>query len=223
MMSKQAMQSCIDILAPRILAIWDIEKEPEWYEGQIVFQKDLSPTSHDKVQAWLTSVQNEEQNTESHNRVSEEEPSVFNTLHLAEQDIRAKKSEAGLITLQLRKQSHTQSKDLYKMTHHGYQDMFTPSKTKFSTSTPAVVRHVEGLTQDTFKILDHQVNDLISQDISLSQIGVTHDILTSARHTIKESQELSQHEESMILSQGNSKINRKDIKIHNKNASVAGF
>ncbi|PNF15884.1 hypothetical protein B7P43_G08000 [Cryptotermes secundus] len=223
MMSKQAMQSCIDILAPRILAVWDIEKEPEWYEGEIVFQKDLSPTSHDKVQAWLTSVQNGEQNTESHNRVSEEEPSVFNTLHLSEQDIRSMKSEAGLTTLQSRKQSHTQRKDLYKMTHHGYQDMFTPSKTKFSTSTPSVVRHVEGLTQDTFKTLDHQVNDLISQDISLSQPGVTHDILTSVRHTIKESRELSQHEESMILSQGNSKINRKDIKIHSKNASVAGF
>lgn len=223
MMSKQAMESCIDILAPRILAVWDIEKEPEWYEGQIVFQKDLSLTSHDKVQAWLTSVQNEEQNTESHNGVSEEEPSVFNTLRLSEQDIRSKKSEAALTTVQSTKQSHTQRKDLYKMTHHGFQDMFTPSKTKFTTSTPSVVRHVEGLTQNTFKTLDHQVNDLISQDISLSQIGVTHDVLTSVRHTIKESRELSQHEESVILSQGNSKIKRKDIKIHNKNASVAGF
>jgi hypothetical protein len=171
----------------------------------------------------LTNVQNEEQNSELHNGLSEEEPSVFNALHFSEQGIRSKKSEAALTTLQSRKQSHTQRKNLYKRKHHGFQDMLTPSKTKFSTSTPSVVRHVEGFTQDTFKILDLQVNDLISQDISLSQTGVTHDVLTSVRHTIKESRELSQHEESMILSQGNSKMRKKDIKIRNKNASVAGF
>jgi hypothetical protein len=204
-MSKQAMESCIDIMAHRILAVWDIEKEPEWYEGQIVFQKDHSLTSHDKVQAWLTSVQNEEQNNESHSGLSEEEPSVFNTLHFSEQDSRSKKFKAALTTLESRKQSHTQRKDLQKMTHNGFQDMFIPSKTKFSTSTPSVVRH-----------------DLISQDISLSQTGVTH-VLMSVRHTIKESQELSQHEESMILSQGNSNMKKKAINIHNKNESVAGF
>jgi hypothetical protein len=57
----------------------------------------------------------------------------------------------------------------------------------------------------------------------VSQTGVTHDGLTSVRQTVEESQELSQHEESMILSQRSSKMKKKDIKIHNKNASVAGF
>lgn len=217
-MSKHEMESCIDVLAPRVLAVWDIEKEPEWFEGQITFQKDVSPTSHDKVQAWLTNVQNEKQNNESHSGLSEEEPSVFSTLHLSGQDARSKKSKYALTTQPL-----TPRKDLYKMTNHGFQDVFTPSKTKFSTSTPSVARNVEGHTQDTFKILDIQVNDPISQDTSVSQTQVTHDGLTSVRHTMKESQELLQYEDSMVLTQRSSKIKEKDIKIHKKNAFVAGF
>jgi hypothetical protein len=222
-MSKHAMESCTDILAPRILAVWDIDKEPEWYEGQVVLQKDVSPTSHDKVQAWLTNEQNEEQNNESCNELSEEKPSIFNTLHLSEQDIRSKKSKDAMTTLQSRKQSLTPGKDLHKMTNPGFHDVFTPSKTRFYTSTPSAARYVEGPTQDAFEIVDVQVNDLINEDISVSQMQDTHDGLTSVRHTIKESQELSQYEGSMVFTQGNSKINKKDIKIHNKNASVAGF
>jgi hypothetical protein len=223
MMSKHEMESCIDVLAPRILAVWDIAKEPEWYDGQIVFQKEVSPTSHDKVQAWLTNVQKEKPNSESHNGLSEEEPSVFSTLHLSEQDIRSKKSKCVLTTLQSRKQPLTPRKDLYKMTNHGFQDVFTPSKTKFSTSTPSVARHIESPAQDTFKILDLHGNYLINQDTSVSQIQITHDGLTSVRHTMKESQELLQYEDSIVLTQSSSKIKKQDVKIHKKNAFVAGF
>jgi hypothetical protein len=214
MMSKHEMESYIDVLAPRILAVWDIEKEPEWCEGRITFQKDVSPTSHDKVQEWLTNVQNKEK----HSGLSEEEPSVLSTLHLSEQDTRSKKSKYSMTT-----QSVTPRKDLYKMTNCGFQDVFTPSKTNFFTSTPSVARNIEGPTQDTFKILDFKVNDPIIQDTSVSQTQATRDGLTSVRCTVKESPELLQYEDSMVLTQRSSNIKKKDIKIHKNNAFVAGF
>jgi hypothetical protein len=228
MMSKQVMESCVDVLAPRILGVWGIEEEPEWYEGQFVFQEDLSPTSHDKVQAWLTSVQNEQQNNVSHNGQSEERASSsFNALNVSsEQEVRgSKKSKVALTTPQSRKHSQIPIKDLHKTIPHGSQNILTHSKKKFATSTPltSVLRHTEGPTQDTFQILDLQVNDTFSQDIFVSQNQNTYSGLTSTRCTIPQSQELSQDKECMILSHTTSKMKNKDIKIHSRNAFVAGF
>jgi hypothetical protein len=224
-MSKQAMESCVDVLAPRILAVWDIEKEPEWYEGQFVFQEDLSSTSHDKVQAWLTSsVQDEKQNSVPHSGLSKEQASSFNALNVSskQEDIGRKSSKASLNTPQTRK--HTPKQDLHKTPHDGLQNVSTHYREKFATSTPlnSVLRHNEGPTQDTLQVLDPQMDDTASQDMFVSQDQNTY-ALTSTRCTIQESPESSQDEECMILSQTTSKMKKKDTKIHSKNAFVAGF
>jgi hypothetical protein len=221
-MSKQTMESCVDILAPRILAVWDIEKESEWYGGETAFQEDLSPSLHDKVQAWLTSVQNGEQNNVLHSELSEQEASSFNILNVSSEQAsrQAKKSKAALNIPQSIKQSQTPRKDLpYEL-----QNILTHSKIKFATSTPlsSLLKHVEGPTQDTFQILDIQANDTASQNISISQNQDIHDSVMCMRQTIQQSQGLSQDEECVILSQKNSKM-KTDIKIRNNNAFIAGF
>ncbi|XP_021933648.1 uncharacterized protein LOC110836599 isoform X2 [Zootermopsis nevadensis] len=197
-MSKKVMESCIDVLAPRMLGVWGIEEEPEWYEGQFVFQEHDSPTSHDKVQAWLTSVQNEDQNNVSHNG--------------REQEVRrSKKSQVALNTPQSRKHSQIAIKGLHETLPHGSQNILTHSRKKFATSTPlnSVSRHTEGPTKDILQILDLQVNDTFSQDICVSQ-----------NENIQQSRELIQDEECMILSHTTSKMRKKDIKI---NSTSAGF
>jgi hypothetical protein len=215
MMSKQAMESYVDVLAPRILAVWNIEEEPEWCEGQTILQEDLPPTSHDKVQAWLTRVENEKQNRPLHKRLGEEEASSFNMFHVSEHKNAAyKKFKTALNTPQPRKQSHTPTNNLFENIH---------SKKQTATSTPLILRVVEGSTQNASHIPDLQENDTFHQDIFVSQSQDTCDGVTHMTHTIHQSQELSQDEECMILSQRNRNTKKKDIKIHNKNAYVTGF
>lgn len=213
MMSKQAMENNVDVLAPRILAVWNIEEEPEWCEQQTILQEDLSPTSHDKVQAWLTSVENEKQNRLSHERLCEEEASSFNKFHVSEHENGAyKKFKTVLNTPQPRKQSHTPTNNLFDNIN---------SKKQTATSTPLILRDVEGSTPYTSHIPDLQENDTFYQDIFMSQDtcgGLTH-----MTHTTHQSQELSQDEEGMILSQKNRNTKKKDTKVYNKNAFVTGF
>jgi hypothetical protein len=227
MMSKQVMENCVDVLAPRILGVWGIEEEPEWYEGQFAFQEDFSPTSHDKVQAWLTGVQNE-QISVLHNGICGEQASPsFNVLNVSlEQEVRgATKSKVAVNTPQS-KHPEIPVKDLNKTIPHGSQNVLTHSRKKFATSTPlnSVLRNTESPTGDTLQIQDLQVNDTFSQAISVPQNQNTYSDLISVRRTIQQSQELSQDEKHTILSHTTSKTKKKDIKICNsRNAFVAGF
>jgi len=214
MMSKQAMENYIDVLAPRILAVWDIDEEPEWCEGQTTLQKDLSPTSHDKVQAWLTSAVSKEQNRLSHEMLCEEEASSFNMFHVSEHENRVyKKFKTALNSLQPRKHSHTPTNNLFEKIH---------SKKGTAASTPLILRHVESSTQNTFHIADLQENDIFSQDIFVSPGQDTRDDLTHTKCTVHQSQELSQDEE-VILNKKHRNMKKKDIKIHKKSAFVTGF
>lgn len=214
MMSKQAMESYIDVLAPRILSVWNIEEEPEWCEGQAVFHGDVSPTSHDKVQAWLTSVENEKQNTPSDKKLCEEEASSFNMLHVSQYKTGAfKKFKTALNTPQLRKQSHISTDNLFENIH---------SKKVIATSTPLILRDVQASMQNAADKPGLKKNDTFSQDIFVTQSLDTYDGLTHMPHRIHQSPELSQDEDCTILSQKNRKT-EKDIKIRNKNAFVTGF
>jgi len=212
MMSKQAMENYVDVLAPRILAVWDIDEEPEWCEGQTILQEDLSPTSHDKVQAWLTSAVSEDQNRLSHEMLCEE-ASRFNMFHVSEHKNRVyKKFKTKLNSLQPRKQSHTPN-NLFEKIH---------SKRGNAASTPLIQRDVGSSTQNTFHIPDLQENDTFSQDIFVSPGQDTCDDLTHTKCIVHQSQELSQDGE-LILNQKHRNMKKKDIKIHNKNAFVTGF
>jgi hypothetical protein len=214
-MSKQEMESYVDIVAPRILAVWNIDEEPEWCEGQTILQEDLSPTSHDKVQAWLTSAVSEKHNRPSYERLCEEESSSFNMFHVSEHENRVnKKFKTTLNALQPRKQSHTPTYNLFEKIH---------SKKETAASTPLILRDVEGSTQNTFHIPDLQENDTFMQDIFVSQSQDTCDDLTHMTHTIHQSQELSQDEDCMILNQKHRNMKKKGIKFHNKSAFVTGF
>lgn len=214
MMSKQAIGNYVDVLAPRILAVWDIDEEPEWCEGQTVLQEDLSPTSHDKVQAWLTSAASEEQNRLSQETLCEEEASSFNMFHVSEHENRVyKKFKTEPNSLQPRKQSHTPTHNLFEKIH---------SKKGIAASTPLILRDVKSSTQNNFHIPHLQENDTFSQDIFVSPGQDTCDDLTHTKCTVRQSQELSQDGE-MILNQRQRNMKKKDIKIHNKNAFVTGF
>lgn len=213
-MSKQAMENYVDVLAPRILSVWDIDEEPEWCEGQTILQEELSPTSHDKVQAWLTSAVREEQNRLSHEMLREEEASSFNMFHVSEHENRVyKKFKTKLNSLQPRKQSHTPTNNLFENIH---------SKKGTAASTPLILRGVESSTQNTFHIPDLQENDTFSQDIFVSPGQDTCDDLTHKKHTVHQSQGLSQ-DGGTILNQKHRNMKKKDIKIHNKSAFVTGF
>jgi len=214
MMSKQAMENYVDVLAPRILAVWDVDGEPEWCEGQTILQEDLSPTSHDKVQAWLTSASNEQQNRLSHEMLCEEEASSFNMFQVSEHENRVyKKFKTEVNSLQPRKQSHTPTNNLFEKIHY---------KKGTAASTPLILRDVDSSTQNTFHIPDLQENDTFSQDIFVSPGQDTCDDLTHMQCTVHQSQELSQDGE-MILNQKHGNMKKKDITFHNKNAFVTGF
>lgn len=213
-MSKQAMENYIDVLAPRILAVWDIDKEPEWCEGHIILQEDLSPTPHDKVQAWLTSAASGQQNRLSHGMLSEEEASSFNMFHVSEHENRVhKKFKTAPNSLQPRKQSHTSTNNLFEKIH---------SKKGTAASTSLILRDVENSTQNTFHLPYLQENDTFSQDIFVSPGQGTYDDLTHTKCTAHESQELSQDEE-VIPNKKQTNMKKKDIKIHNKREFVTGF
>lgn len=213
-MSKQAMENYVDVLAPRILAVWDIDEEPEWCEGQTILQEDLSVTSRDKVQAWLTNAVSEKQNRLSHEMLCEEEASSFNMFHVSEHKNRVYKTfKTKPNSLQPRKQSHTPTNNLFEKIH---------SKKGIAASTPLILRDVGSSTQNTFHIPDLQENDTFSQDIFVSPGQNTCDDLTHMKCTVHQSQELSQDGE-MILNQKHRHMKKKYIKIHNKNAFVTGF
>jgi len=214
MMSKQAMENYIDVLAPRILAVWDIDKEPEWCEGHIILQEDLSPTSHDKVQAWLTRAVSGKQNRLSHEMLCEEEASSFNMFHVSEHENRVfKKFKTAPNSLQPREQSHTPTNNLFEKIR---------SKKGTAASTSLILRDVESSTQNIFHLPDLQENDTFSQDIFVSPGQDTCDDLTHTKCTVHQSQELSQDEE-VILNKKHRNMKKKDIKIHNKSAFVTGF
>jgi hypothetical protein len=194
MMSKQAMENYVDVLAPRILAVWDIDKEPEWCDRQTILQEDLSPTSHDKVQAWLTSAASEEQNRLSHEMLCEEEASSFNMFHVSEHENRVYKK--------------------FKKIHS--------KKGTAAASTPLILRDVESPIQNTFHIPDLQENDTVSQDIFVSPGQDTCDDLTYMKCTVQQSEDLSQ-DGKMILNQKHRNMKKRDIKIHTKSAFVTGF
>lgn len=214
MMSKQAMENYVDVLAPRILAVWDIDEEPEWCEGQTILEEDLSPTSHDKVQAWLTSAASEQQNRLSHEMLCDKEASSFNMSHASQHENRVyKKFKTEPKTLQPRKQCHTPTNNLFGKIH---------SRKGTAASTPLILRDVEGSTQNTFHIPDLQENDTFSQDIFMSLGQDTCDDLIHTKYTVHQSRELSQDEE-VILNQKHRNVKKKDIKIRNKSAFVTGF
>ncbi|XP_069700634.1 uncharacterized protein TAF1C-like isoform X2 [Periplaneta americana] len=61
MISKKKLHQFVDVLAPRILTIWNIEDEPEWnYDTDSSFDEDDAPTSYDKVKEWLKSSQKDD-------------------------------------------------------------------------------------------------------------------------------------------------------------------
>jgi hypothetical protein len=214
MMSKQAMESYADVLAPRILAVWDIDKEPEWCKGQTILQENLSPTSHDKVQAWLTSATSEQQNRLSHERLCEEQPSSFNMFHVSEHKNRAyKKFKTALNSQQPRRQSHTPSNNFFERIH---------SKKETAASTPLILRDVDSSAQNTFHIPDLKENDTLSQDIFLSLGQDACDDLTHMTHSIHQIQELS-HDEEMTLNPKRENMKKNYVKIHNKSEFVTGF
>lgn len=56
-LSKSQLESYVDLLAPRILEVWEIEDVPEWGEsGRNSFRAQLFPEQVDRVEAWLTSI-----------------------------------------------------------------------------------------------------------------------------------------------------------------------
>ena len=86
-LSKAQMESYVDLLAPRILEVWDIEDEPEWGRSKRkCLREQLFPEQVDKVEAWLSSIPNskcakQEKKMTSHRRTpcKDKEPRPVST------------------------------------------------------------------------------------------------------------------------------------------------